>query len=619
MIKSYPFISSKVVYIGDIPLGGQNPIRVQSMTNTNTLDSQATIDQSKKIIEAGADYIRITTPKVKDAENLVEIKKQLKKSGFNTPIIADIHYSSRVALIAAGSVEKIRINPGNFAFSNTKKKANTNELEIIHENIAPLLHVCKQNGTAIRIGVNHGSLSPRILEKYGNTPVGIVKSAIEYIKIFEDHGFQNLVISLKSSNPKVMVYANRLLVKYMMDNGNIYPLHLGVTEAGEGEDGRIKSAVGIGTLLQEGIGDTIRVSLTEPPEKEIPVAKKIAQMFNKRKQKKERALQPAVSIFQFQKRAVKEIQNIGGHNHPVVITKLKNASTPGKLSKLSFKMFNGKWEPANSSPDYLLVDKPEMITAGNNLHYIVESSLIPWKVKNLSYFVPGLKNYLSSQFLRDIMAFVECKSEDVEKIKNYSDELIKDNTLVIVLNADEFGHYAKLRKIFALLQELGLKIPVILKMKAARVSNIYISSLLGGFFIDGLANGILLHGSPPFHKLNSLSFDLLQACGARLSKTEFISCPTCGRTQFDIGAVLQEVKKKTKHLKGLKIAVMGCTVNGPGEMADADYGYVGSGKDKVALYKGKEVIKKNIDQEKALDELVELIKIHGDWIEIKNE
>ncbi len=614
----YPFIDTKVVTIGGIPLGGQNPIRIQSMTNTNTLDTQATVDQCKKIIEAGADYVRITTPKVKDAENLVEIKNQLRKNGYNTPIIADIHYSSDVALIAARNAEKIRINPGNFAFSNVKKGKNTNELEIIHKNIAPLLNLCKQNGTAIRIGVNHGSLSQRILEKYGNTPIGIVESAMEFIKIFEDHGFHNLVVSLKSSNPKVMVYANRLLVKYMMNNGNIYPLHLGVTEAGEGEDGRIKSAVGIGTLLQEGIGDTIRVSLTEPPEKEIPVAKKIAHLFNKRKQDKERALQPAVSIFHYQKRTTKEIQHIGGENHPVVITKFKNASTPGKLRKLGFKKQEGKWQPSNSSPDYLLVDKPEMINAGNNLHYIVESSLIPWKVKKLSYFIPGLKNYITSQFLRSIMTFVECTREDIEKIKYYRDELKKDENLVIVLDTDDFGHYAKLREFFALIQELGLKIPVILKMKASRVSNIHISSLLGGFFIDGLANGLLLHGSM-VHKLNTLSFDLLQACGARLSKTEYISCPTCGRTQFDIDAILQAVKKKTKHLKGLKIAVMGCMVNGPGEMADADYGYVGSGKGQVALYKGKEVIKKNIAQERALDELVELIKIHGDWIESESK
>ena len=556
----YQRFKTREIKIGNTALGGNNPIRIQSMTNTDTMNTEATVAQSIRMIEAGCEFVRITAPGVKEAENLANIKNELIKRGYHTPLIADIHFNPKAAEIAAAIVEKVRINPGNYVDRNTGKfeftdKEYQEELERISERIFPLIEICKKNQTAIRIGTNHGSLSSRILNRYGDTPEGMAESAMEFIRILNGFDFNNLVLSMKSSNVKVMIASTRLLVAKMKAESFNFPFHLGVTEAGDAEDGRIKSAAGIGALLHDGIGDTIRVSLTEDPEFELPVARKIADFYTKTHSENiaETSNYP-VNPYQYNRRKTLQINDIG-NNQTVKIVGDNNAD----FSYINNHLVNNK---TKLSIEYLIVD-------------------------NLDFF------------------------ENDTLHKNLSDK-------ILVFDLKKQNSFQE-RKLFSLLNKYQIESPVIIKktyniadleefqMKAA----VDFNSLL----VDGFCDGIWIE-NPNFSVdiITKTSFNILQACGVRISKTEFISCPSCGRTQFRIMDALKLIKERTSHLKGLKIAVMGCIVNGPGEMADAHYGYVGAGNGRITLYKGKEVIEKNIAESEALDKLIELIKANGDWI-----
>jgi len=534
-----PSFKSGVVYVGDLPLGGYHPIRVQSMTNTNTNDIESTIAQSIRLVHAGCEMVRITAQGITEANNLALIKKGLKLKGIKVPLIADIHFNPRAAEIAAGIVEKVRINPGNYS---DKRTSNTvisdleysDELERIAGRLRPLLSICKQNGTAIRIGTNHGSLSQRIMDRYGDTPEGMVESALEFGRICRDENFSKVVFSMKSSNVRIMVQSTRLLAQKMRNEGMNFPLHIGVTEAGDGEDGIIKSAAGIGTLLENGLGDTIRVSLTGAPEIEIPVALAITERYNSRRKEPdltsvETLLKPVEYLAE---RETIAVSGIGG-NYPVGVVADKDG-----MHYLVDELF----ETAGSLPDHNL----KMIT-------LAEGNATALK-KHLSEITPG-----SSQpiILKNIYP---------------TDDLLRFQ----VNSAIDFG------------------------------------SLL----IDGTGDAIWpVAPNIPAKTVYQTAFAILQATRTRITRTEFISCPSCGRTLFDLEKTLQQVKAATQHLKGLKIAVMGCIVNGPGEMADADYGYVGAGPGNVTLYKKKEVAYKNIPQVEAIPMLIDLIKKSGDWKE----
>ena len=480
--STYSRFLTREVKIGEFALGGTNPIRIQSMTTTDTMDTIGTVEQSIRMVEAGCEFVRITAPSIKEARNLAVIKKELKRRGYNVPLIADIHFTPNAAEEAARLVEKVRINPGNYAdkkkfenfeYTDLEYKA---ELDRIYQKFSPLVKVCKEYGTAMRIGTNHGSLSDRIMSHYGDTPQGMVESAMEFMRMCEDLNYYNMVISMKSSNPQVMVQAYRLLVATMVKEGMNYPLHLGVTEAGDGEDGRIKSAVGIGALLEDGLGDTIRVSLTEEPEAEVPVALALAHRYGERE------------------------------------LRITNYELRGYV-------------PGASSPSSIKTNNLPTGQAGEQL--------------------------TNSQTVSD---------------------------------ADKF--------------------------------QLYSATDIGGLMLDGFGDGIWLDapGIGPKTILTT-SFGILQATRSRISKTEYISCPSCGRTLFDLQITTQMIRSRTDHLKGLKIGIMGCIVNGPGEMADADYGYVGTGPGKITLYRGKEVVKKNVNTENALDELIGIIKEDGNWVE----
>lgn len=520
---------SREISIGDLKLGGKNPIRLQSMTNTNTLDTQKSVEQCIRIFDAGADMVRLTAQGTREAENLKFIKQELIKKGYRQPLIADIHFNPKAAELAAQYIEKVRINPGNYIDKQTDTAKFTYsdaeyaiELEKIHDKILPLIKICKENGTAIRIGTNHGSLSNRIMSRYGDSPEGMANSAMEFLRVFEAESFHNIVLSMKSSNTRVMVYTTRLLLQFMQNEGMYYPLHLGVTEAGEGEDGRIKSAVGIGTLLHEGIGDTIRVSLTEEPEFEIPVAKKLISHFNYTSYKEFKIN----STVEFIKKESLELEGIGGNQVAKVIGKKSCGANPADISDSFF----GK----TSLPHFQINEE-----------------------SNLS----------------DIKAQLQTTKEPIIFKASYTDSDLES-----------------------------------MQLKA--------SADLGFLLIDGYGDALNIT-NPNFTKcdLTKLSFSILQASRVRFTKTEYISCPGCGRTLFGLQKTLREIKQKTSHLKNLKIGVMGCIVNGPGEMADADYGYVGAGPGKITLYKNKAVIKKNIPEKEALDELISIIKENGDWEE----
>ena len=631
-LTKYTRHKTRIVHIGDIPIGGDNPIRVQSMTTTNTLNIKATIDQSIKIFDAGSDYVRITAPSIKEAKALRDIRNGLIKKGYKKPLIADIHFTPNAAIEAAKIVEKVRINPGNYAdkkkflsFEYTDEEYKS-ELDRIYGRFSPLVKVCKENGTAMRIGVNHGSLSDRIMNRYGDTPYGMVESALEFIRICQDHNFHDIVLSMKSSNPIVMVHAYRLLVNKMLQEKMFYPLHLGVTEAGEGMEGRIKSSIGIGTLLEDGLGDTIRVSLTEDPEHEIPVAKKILNRYKDRHNHEEinTPCKQMINPFEYKRRKTNCINNIGENNVPVVVSDVSflDNFNLDLLSDLgyTYSAKNDKWLIRDFAVDYVHVgNKTVNIEIPNQLGVICSYS--KWKnLKVTKNIFPELnvEEYVKS----DIVGLKFIYLSDAKSINdNFVNLINKDSNAVILLDTLNKHGLSDQRNLFFNLIKLKIDVPVIIGRHYDGLSpeelKINSSIDIGGLFVDGLGDGLFIshENCSSINDVNKLSFQILQSTRTRITKTDFISCPSCGRTQFDLMETTAMVREKTSHLKGLKIAIMGCIVNGPGEMADADYGYVGTGKGLVSLYKKHDVVKKNIPMADSVLELIELIKKNNDWVD----
>lgn len=623
-LSGYRRKETNEVNIGGVAVGGKNPIRVQTMTTTNTNSILETVEQSIRAINAGAEYIRVTTQGVKEAKSLKEIKTELVKRGYSTPVIADIHFNPAAAIEAAKHADKIRINPGNFSDKSRTSATNLSDSEYEAElaraelRFLELLEECKRNDVAIRIGVNHGSLSQRIMNRYGDTPQGMAYSAIEFLRICRKHCFNKVVVSMKSSNTRVMVQATRYLVKLMNDEEMNYPLHLGVTEAGEGEDGRIKSAVGIGALLIDGIGDTIRVSLTEEPENEIPVAKSLVNIFswwNNIDTKEPLSL--AINPFEFLRRATNPLLNIGGENVPVVTANLSgiDSLTIENIESWGWK-FNGishEWIATDNSADYFFI--------GNlNTDSIPHTEQLPLIGKGCKYDLVNVSNLLNGNSKdQNKPHFIQL---DVNDLNSDSFEALKQSprTILIVSIEDHSGFYNLRNRLMDLIQN-QINNPVIIDIGVPAATNenfqIVSSAIAGPLFLDGLGDGLMISAPMCISQdvIRTTAFGILQASRVRISKTEFISCPGCGRTLFNLNQTLQVVKSRTSHLKGLKIGVMGCIVNGPGEMADSDYGYVGAGPGRVSLYRKKELVKKNIAEQDAVDELIKLIKANGDWKE----
>lgn len=631
-LSNYSRFKTRIVKVGDIEIGGDRSIVIQSMTVTDTMDVNATVDESIRMINAGCQLVRITAPSKKDAQNLQYIKDELRKRGYNTPIVADIHFTPNAAEIAARIVEKVRINPGNYA---DKKKfeeleytdASYNaELIRIKEKFLPLVRICKEYGTAMRIGTNHGSLSDRILSRYGDTPKGMVESAMEFLRICIEEEYHDIILSMKASNTRVMVQAYRLLVAEMINEGMNYPLHLGVTEAGEGQDGRIKSAVGIGALLSDGLGDTIRVSLTEPPEFEIPVAKSLLAHFDgiDEHDKIDEIICESLNSFDYKKRKTAQALNIGDENVPIVMIdfskkqKITPTSFYGIGSNYSFPL--DKWKISDMAADYVYV-------GDNNLDFEVPGTLgivynyLTWMKNKKGYPFLTINEYLYGNEMSEKLNFIkitlfDLNSELFRKLKN-------DSTIVLVIETKNKNSVAEQRKFFTDLIVNKINSPVIICRDYGDISEeqlqLSASSDLGSLLIDGLGDGVFIKTEDHISSsaINSLSFGILQASRTRISKTEYISCPSCGRTLFDLQETTAKIRKVTDHLKGVKIGIMGCIVNGPGEMADADYGYVGTGPGKITLYKEQEVVQKNIPEEEAVEALIELIKKHGDWVNKK--
>ena len=574
MIQSaYTRLQIPEIQIGTVKIGGENPIALQSMTNTNTNDTEASVEQCIRVFDAGGDYVRLTAQGVKEAENLKHIKQQLVARGYTQPLVADIHYNPQAALVAAKYVEKVRINPGNYVYIGSLRKTDYTdeeyaaELEKIRENILPLLDVCKQYGTAIRIGVNHGSLSQRIVARYGDTPQGMVVSMMEFLHICKDADFKNVACSIKASNTRIMVQATRLLAQRMIEEDCRFPIHLGVTEAGAGEDGRIKSAVGSGSLLLDGIGDTIRVSLTEAPESEIPVCKLIVDYRNE------------VFATPLQFEPIEDVRKAIDAYSPYQTTAVSGMG--GDSVPMVFGAEN---------------TKADWIWKGN---YIQKDALkIP---------VVSLHEYNKAE-----TSVLQISETEIDTLKTME---LGNNTIILFDCKDIHATYFT-RKLYALLA--GRKNPVVLARSYdyADFATLQVRAAMdfGSLLLDGFLNGIMIQSSHfTENQLVDLSFAILQASRSRFEKTEYISCPSCGRTLYDIEKALAEVKAKTSHLKGLKIAVMGCIVNGPGEMSDADYGYMGAGKGTVNLYKKQTLVCRNIPEAEAVQALIQLIKDNGDW------
>lgn len=634
-LTEYSRLKTREVKVGNIVIGGDHPIRIQSMTTTDTMNTIATVEQSIRMIEAGCELVRITAPNITEAQNLAEIKKELKKRGYDVPLVADIHFTPNAAEVAARIVEKVRVNPGNYA---DKKKfqvieytdsAYNEELDRIREKFLPLVRICKEYGTAMRIGTNHGSLSDRIMSRYGDTPLGMVESAFEFLRIAEDEGYYNIVLSMKASNPQVMVHAYRLLVNKMLsrtDSEIIYPLHLGVTEAGDGEDGRIKSAIGIGTLLEDGLGDTIRVSLTEDPEFELPVARTLARRYStERKVPRIASVKNSpINPFEYQKRIVNATGNIGAHHVPVVVMDFSEEKNMTRETFIAagyrYDAATDKWNMSDQAADYIFIGDLDIdFPIPGTLALIQNFS--EWKEnteRERVYPLFTTDEFLGLKKKSSQLKFVEMSIDDI------SDELLnqlkEDQSAVIVLTTENFNGMMEQRRAFFDLLHEQIKNPVIIKRSFENIFPdeliLYAATDFGALLLDGFGDGVLISAPKQLpNTINSLCFGILQGTRQRISKTEYISCPSCGRTLFDLQETTAAIRSRTNHLKGLKIAIMGCIVNGPGEMADADYGYVGSGVGKITLYKGKEIVKRSIDSQVAVDELIGLIKENGDWVE----
>lgn len=633
-LTEYSRFLTREVSMGDLKMGGLNPIRVQSMTTTDTMDTMATVEQSIRMIKAGCELVRITAPSMNEAKNLELIKKELVARGYNTPICADIHFTPNAAEFAAKVIEKVRVNPGNYA---DKKKFETidytdaayeQELERIRNRFTPLVKICKEYGTAMRIGTNHGSLSDRILSRYGDTPLGMVESALEFLRICEDNNYYNIVISMKASNTQVMVQAYRLLVAKMIETKRNYPLHLGVTEAGDGEDGRIKSAVGIGTLLEDGLGDTIRVSLTEEPEYEIPVAKLLAERYSQRKEHskiKEINFELPYDPFEFNRNKTQERINIGNHNVPRVIAdySMKPEVTAASLFGVgyNYSVPLDKWNLTDLAVDYLFLgDNKIDFEIPGTLGLIYNSQTwLTQKNKDRAYPLFCGEEYFEAKERSAELNFV---AVDVTVLtKDFIQKIKNEKAVCLILDSFNQHTMPELRRMAMDLKLNECTLPFIIKSNYSNLSEeefqLYSSTDNGGLLLDGFGDGIWIKQKDcvSTQVCNSTAFGILQATRSRISKTEYISCPSCGRTLFDLQETTQKIRERTDHLKGIKIGIMGCIVNGPGEMADADYGYVGTGVGKISLYKGKEVVKKNVTSETAVDELIGLIKEHGDWVE----
>ncbi len=696
-LTEYKRLATKEVKVGDLLLGNFNPIRIQTMTTTDTLDTLATVEQSIRCIEAGAELVRITAPSKKEAENLLNIKNELRKRGYTTPLVADIHFTPNAAEIAARIIEKVRVNPGNYV---DKKKFEqieyTNaeyleEIDRIRERFTPLVKICKEYGTAMRIGTNHGSLSDRIMSRYGDTANGMVESAMEFLRIARAESFHNIVLSMKSSNPQVMVQAYRLLIKHMMEEfAEAYPLHLGVTEAGDGEDGRVKSAAGIGTLLEDGIGDTIRVSLTEDPEFEIPVCRDIVKRYSPpTPQRGDLAIaQPTLgkvpeissdnlqsersglmasplggsrkgalpySPFEYKRRETFAVQNIGGKQVPVVIadlSKLKTISVKD-LESIGYKYdeVTDKWTISDLAADYIFIANQKLkFELPGTLKVIVYPETWKETVATVAgeqkYFPIYMDSgYAEAETKSDQLNFVmiDCFSDEIHiNDFTYLEEFSNDPTVVLCFSSTNKNAMQSVRRMFIELMNRNIKNPVVLitdsNWQTADEHLIHYSTECGALFLDGMGDGICLGMSSKSYELqsagnanasgrnylsnltaeqfiNNTAFNILQATRTRISKTEYISCPSCGRTLFDLQETTAKIRSVTNHLKGVKIAIMGCIVNGPGEMADADFGYVGSGPGKITLYKGKEIVKRNVESEVAVNELINLLKESEAWVE----
>lgn len=624
---------TKEVHIGSLAMGGENPIRLQSMTTTDTMKTEATIAQSVRMIEAGCELVRITAPSKKEAENLKYIKEGLVALGHDTPIVADIHFTPNAAEVAAEYIEKIRVNPGNYADKKRFEEIEytdasyQEEVDRIRERFTPLVLKCKALNRAMRIGTNHGSLSDRIMSRYGDTPKGMVESAMEFIRICRDNDYHDLVISMKASNPQVMVQAYRLLVHEMMSEGMNYPLHLGVTEAGDGEDGRIKSAIGIGLLLEDGLGDTVRVSLTEEPEAEIPVAAMLVERYTNRNPHAPIAEEPVmIDPFSYHRRDTSEVLNIGKPHVPCVIIDFSNRGElkPASLFAVgyNYSVPLDKWNLTDMACDFVYVGEksidfeiPGTLGAIMNGAAWVSSDRKErhypiWKISEVDVLKHEALNFYSANIH-------QLTADAIVSLQN-------DPTAVLVLETTNAHAMAEQRAAFFRLMYAECKVPVIIRRSYGDLNTdaflLHASTDTGGLFIDGLGDGVWIESnmaSPQM--LNQTSFGILQATRTRISKTEYISCPSCGRTLFDLQETTAKIRSATSHLKGIKIGIMGCIVNGPGEMADADYGYVGTGPGKISLYKEKEVVQKNVPEAEAVDALVELIRSHGDWVELEEQ
>ncbi|MFN7493663.1 MAG: (E)-4-hydroxy-3-methylbut-2-enyl-diphosphate synthase [Cyclobacteriaceae bacterium] len=634
-LVSYIRRKTREVTIGDVPLGGNNPIRVQSMTTVDTMDTIGSVEQVIRMVDAGCEYVRITAPSLKEAQNLEAIKKELRLRGYTVPLIADIHFTPNAAELAARIVEKVRINPGNYADKKRFEEieytdaAYQAELDRIREKFTPLVKICKEYGTAMRIGTNHGSLSDRIMSRYGDTPLGMVESALEFLRVCEDLNYYNIVLSMKSSNPQVMVQAYRLLVQKLNEEKfQPYPLHLGVTEAGDGEDGRIKSSVGIGTLLEDGLGDTVRVSLTEEPEAEVPVAQELVNRYTTRKTSITipEITEYPINPFEYKRRATHEVGNIGGHQVPRVVADFsaKQKITPASLFSLGYhySVPLDKWNIADMACDYIFANETviDFEIPGTLGIIYAHATWLTQKKKDRSYPFIKSQDYLKGVELSSHINFVYAKLSDLNT--DLLQRLKEDATAVLLIDTYHDHGMAEQRRLFVDLLLNDCKTPVIIgrayrDLKPDQLQ-IYAATDVGGLLIDGLGDGIFLaaENCGPDKLVNETAFNILQATRTRISKTEYISCPSCGRTLFDLQETTAKIRSRTSHLKGVKIGIMGCIVNGPGEMADADYGYVGSGPGRITLYKGKEVVKKNVPTAQAVDELINLIRDGGDWIEV---
>jgi len=653
-------LKTREIKIGNLLLGAGHPIRVQTMTTTDTMDTLATVEQSIRCIEAGAELVRITAPSKKEAENLLLIRDELRRRGYHTPLVADIHFTPNAAEIAARIVEKVRVNPGNYV---DKKKFElieysdadyAEEIERIHDRFTPLVKICREYGTAMRIGTNHGSLSDRIMSRYGDTPMGMVESAMEFLRIARSESYHQIVLSMKSSNPQVMVQAYRLLVKTMQDEfGECYPLHLGVTEAGDGEDGRIKSAIGIGTLLQDGIGDTIRVSLTEDPEFEIPVCREIIRQSAVTTVADSIAIPPVKQLtyspFEYKRRESFAVDRIGGGHVPVVIadlSKLQNISHEDLQSVgYRYQPETDKWAIGDGAADYIFTGNQLLpFDLPGTLKVIVYPAT--WmEAEDKSKYVPifddaGYRNTEIKAALNFVM--FDCYNQEIID-ESFLDGIANDPQVVLCLSSQNTHPYHAVRRMFIELENRGVKNPVILTVDSNEEDTdahlVHYAAEAGALLLDGMGDGICFGMTAHAYKtaagddafntsgrnyiqnrtvegfINSTAFSILQATRTRISKTEYISCPSCGRTLFDLQETTAKIRAVTHHLKGVKIAIMGCIVNGPGEMADADFGYVGSGPGKITLYRGKEVVKRNVPSEVAVEELIQLLKENDAWVE----